>query len=98
MLGLHDNACQALETLREWVHNTQSAQPVAVVNTRRHPDSLPWDCSIDAICHDALHQQDDGCNGDAEGGQQSFASDSHQSVQVWRRLLPLLSSARPRSA
>ena len=47
-LGLHDNMTAALQTLQDWVGNAQKATHVMVIDSSRHPDSLPWDCGLDA--------------------------------------------------
>ena len=47
-LGLHENTTAALQTLQDWVGNAQKATHVTVIDSSRHPDSLPWDCGLDA--------------------------------------------------
>lgn len=46
--GLQDNAVAALQTLLRWYQDTQQPQHVMTVDLSRHPDSLPWDCEMDA--------------------------------------------------
>ena len=46
--GLGDNAVAALDTLLRWYQDVQQAQHVMTVDLSRHPDSLPWDCGMDA--------------------------------------------------
>ncbi len=98
-LGLYDNAVAGLQTLQDWIRNAQEARVIADFDVSRHPDSLPWDCDVDAVgCHAWQHAERGQSVSRKSGiqgshGQSGSQSNSSEHVPV---ILDLLSAEHTR--